>query len=103
MAGTAKLKGNRLIVKTKCKGKPKGRCLLNLQAKLKKRGPAVTNKRTVRVRAGKKRKASLDVKGKFLADLTSRAANGKKIVIRQKLRKGGKVTKGFVKVRVKLT
>jgi hypothetical protein len=98
VAGAAILKGDRLIVKVRCKGKPAGRCRLNLQGRLHKRGPAVTNKRTARVRAGTKRKVALDVKGRYVATLAAR----KRVVIKQTVHKGGKTIKGFKKVRVKL-
>jgi hypothetical protein len=97
VAGAAKLKGDRLILKVKCKTKPRSRCRVNVQALMSRRGPAVSNKRTARVKAGSKRKVSLDLKGKYAAKVARRG----KVVIKQVVRKGGKTTRGYKKVKVK--
>jgi hypothetical protein len=97
VAGAAKLKGDRLILKVKCKTKPRSRCRVNVQALMSKRGPAVSNKRTARVKAGSKRKVSLDLKGKYAAKVARKG----KVVIKQVVRKGGKTTRGYKKVKVK--
>jgi hypothetical protein len=58
----------------------------------------VSNKRTARVKAGSKRKVSLDLKGKYVAKVASK----RKVVIKQVVRKGGKTIRGYKKVRVKV-
>lgn len=100
--GTVTLQGNKLVAKTKCKRAPKGNCKVKLQALLTKKGPAVTKRGSAKVKAGKKGKAKLSVKGQYLSQLTDVAAKAGKIVLKQQVKKGGKKAKGFVKVRVKL-
>ena len=102
IAGPAKLRGDRLLVRVRCNKKPKGRCKLQLQGLLKKRGPVVTNRRTVRVRPGQKRRIALDVRGGPNGRVVAALKARKRVVIKQTVRKGGKVTTGFVRVKVKL-
>jgi hypothetical protein len=96
---TAKLRGDRLIVRVGCKKKESGRCRVKLQARLRKHGPAVTAKRVTSVKPGKKRRVALNVRDRF----AERVAKKKKVVLRQVVRKkNGKKVKGYKRVRVKL-
>lgn len=98
LARTAKLRGDRLIVRVRCKRHPKSRCRLALQGRLHRHGPVVTNRRTVRVPAGHKRRAALNVRNRYLPKLRSR----KHVIVREIVRKSGHKTTRFVKVRVRL-
>jgi hypothetical protein len=92
------LQGNRLIVRVRCSKNPRARCKLNLQGKLRKKGPAATSRRTARVRSGAKRKVALNVKNGYLSKIAAR----KRVVIKQRVRKGGESVTAYRKVRVKL-
>jgi hypothetical protein len=95
---SAKLKGDRLIVKVRCKAKERKRCRVKLQARLRKHGPAVTAKRVASVKPGKKRRVALNVRDRYASKLAAK----RKVVLRQVVRKGGKKVRGWKKVRVKL-
>ena len=86
IAGSAVLKGSKLLVKVRCAKKPKKRCVTRVSGLLKKKGPKVTKARTVRVKPGKTKRVALRIKPKFLA----RATTSKKLVIKQKTKRAGK-------------
>jgi hypothetical protein len=93
MAGTAVLKGNRLLVKVNCPKTIGGSCRITAQGLLKKGKPATT-KRTVKVRSGKGKRVVLKVKPKFRAKLARR----KRLLVSEKVR-AGKATATAYKVR----
>jgi hypothetical protein len=95
---SARLKGDRLIVKVRCKAKERKRCRVKLQARLRKHGPAVTAKRVASVKPGKKRRVALNVRDRYASKLAAK----RKVVLRQVVRRGGKKVRGWKKVRVKL-
>ena len=94
----ATLRGDRLIVKVRCKSKPKARCKIQLQAKMSRHGANATNRRTARVRAGHKRRIALNVRNRYRSRLVAR----KRVVIKQVVRKGGKSATSYKKVRVNI-
>jgi hypothetical protein len=98
--GAVILRGSKLLVKVRCAKKPKTRCKSRIDARLKKRGPKVTNKRIARVRPGQKRRIALDVRPRFLDEVTA----SKKIVIKQRSKLTGqrKANTTYKKVRVKI-
>ena len=100
VTGTAELKGTKLVVKAKCKRSVSKSCKLALQAKLAKKGPSVSKKAKKTLKPGKKAKVALKIKPKYLPRLTELAANHGKVVLRQKVKAGGKPIKGFVKVKL---
>ena len=61
-----------------------------------RKGPRVTNQRTVRVKAGKTRRVALQVKPKFV----ERATASKKLVIKQQTKSGKKIKTTYKKVRI---
>ena len=100
VGGIAVLRGSKLLVKVRCARKPNAKCKSRIEARLKKRGSKVTNKRIARVPAGRKRQIALDVKPKFLDEVASR----KKVVIKQrsKVIGRGKAKTTFKKVKVRI-
>jgi len=73
LAGKAAvLSGDMLRVKVRCGSAVQGKCKIKLVGLWKKAGPRVTKLRTVRVRAGKKKKVALKVKPLALAAVQTR-------------------------------
>lgn len=93
MAGTAVLRGSRLLVKVKCPKEIGADCRITAQGLLKKGKPA-TAKRTVKVRSGKGKRVVLEVKPKFRAKVAKR----KRLLVSEKVR-AGKTSATAYKVR----
>jgi hypothetical protein len=84
IAGSAVLKGNRLLVRVRCPRKIAHTCRVGVQGLLTKRRPA-TGRSVVKVPKGKRKLVVLKVKPKFRDKLAKR----KKLMVREKVRAGG--------------
>ena len=100
IGGTAVLRGSKLLVRVRCARKPNARCKARIDARLSKRGPKVTNKRIARVRRGTTRRVALDVRPRFLEQVSS----SRKVTIksRSKLLGRGRAKTTYKKVKVRI-
>ena len=95
---TVVVKGKYVVAKVRCDKKaPKRKCKSKLQARLSKRGPAVTSTVKARVRAGRTDRVKLRIRGKH----RSAVGEAKRLTIKRKTRVAGKVTTTYTRAKVR--
>lgn len=98
VADPVRMRGSKLLVKVRCAKQPKSRCKVRADARLKRGGPRVTNKRTARVAPGKKRTIALQIKPRFVSELERRKRIGVKASSKNR---GEKTTRAYRVMRIK--
>lgn len=99
IVGVSQENRGHLVVKVRCAKRPKARCTARIDARLRRSGPRVTNRRTVRVRPGDSRRIELEVKARFRNKVERRRS----IVVkeRSKLRGDARAETRYKRVRIR--